>query len=369
VPYANWQKECDLISLKKYLEMDVKVKQEATVLPPPSTPATAPESSELLMALIAAYRSALLAMGENGFRACPAVGTDLQQSLSGLESRFAGEVNTLLAKETEKQVQEELQQWSGNTEVYFKAKVDDVKELMIVLARTAESVGDRDQKYAKELNLLTTGLQTIANLEDITQVRSTLVKKASELKTYVDKMAQDSQKLVVQLKGEVSSYETKLKEAEQLAMRDEVTRLPNRRNVESRIEWRIEHRQAFCLAVLDMNGFKQVNDQYGHQAGDELLKQFSGELRSALRSSDVVGRWGGDEFILVLDCELSGAAPQLERIQKWVFGDYTIPLGDKGDVKIHVEAAIGIVQWNDGETVQQVIERADKAMYKNKRSR
>ena len=79
--------------------------------------------------------------------------------------------------------------------------------------------------------------------------------------------------------------------------------------------------------MLDLNGFKQVNDTYGHEAGDDLLKQFSTELRSASRATDVVGRWGGDEFIVVLDGNLTEAQSHVERMQKWVFGSYTLQIG------------------------------------------
>jgi diguanylate cyclase (GGDEF)-like protein len=90
-------------------------------------------------------------------------------------------------------------------------------------------------------------------------------------------------------------------------------------------------------------------------------------MRSNIRSSDVVGRWGGDEFILLVDGDLPGAHAQVERMQKWVFGEYTIQLGaSKGKVKTRVEASIGIAEWQPGETSQQIIQRADSAMYKEK---
>jgi GGDEF domain-containing protein len=70
---------------------------------------------------------------------------------------------------------------------------------------------------------------------------------------------------------------------------------------------------------------------------------------------------------MVLDCDLPGARSQIERLQKWVFGDYTIELGsDKGKVKINLDASVGMAQWRQGETTQQVTERADDAMYKEK---
>ena len=78
---------------------------------------------------------------------------------------------------------------------------------------------------------------------------------------------------------------------------------------------------------------------------------------------------GGDEFIMVLDCDLSGAKTQIQRMQKWVFGDYTIPVGagtSTGKITIHVDAAVGVVQWQPGETALEIVERADASMYKDK---
>ena len=346
-----------MISLKKYLDMAAG-----------TPPSVEPVSNELQSTILESYRSALRAIGSSGFKACPAVGTDLQQNLASLQNTLSGSLTPELVKEAQKQVEDQLLQWGGQTSDYFKAKANEVKELLIVLARTAESVGERDQRYANHFSQFTTRLQTIADLEDLTQVRASLVKGASELKTYVDQMALDSHQSVAQLRAEVSTYETKLKAVEELALRDALTGLANRRNVEERMEWRIEHQQGFCVVVLDLNRFKQVNDTYGHLAGDDLLKQFSQELRSNLRGSDLAGRWGGDEFIVVLDCDLKGAKCQIERMQKWVFGEYSIQLGPgKGELKVRVDASVGVAQWQPGETLQEVIDRADAAMYKDKK--
>ena len=347
-----------MISLKKYLDMETD----------PS--ANEPDPRELLSATLESYSCTLLAMGKSGVRACPALGSDLQQGLAGLEKRLSHQITPSLVRGTGKHVEEQLHQWGGRTAEYFKAKTNDVKELLIALARTAESMGERDQRYTKHLTAFTTQLQTIANLDDLTQMRTSLVQRASELKNCVDQMAQDSKKSVAQLRDEVSTYETRLKTVEQLALRDDLTGLSNRRSVEERIEWRIAHEQVFCVVIVDLDRFKQVNDTYGHLAGDSLLKQFSQELRSNTRPTDVVGRWGGDEFIMVLDCDLPGARSQIERMQKWVFGDYTIQLtSDKSKVKISLVASIGMAQWQPGETTQQVTERADAAMYNDKKDR
>jgi diguanylate cyclase (GGDEF)-like protein len=345
-----------VISLKKYLDMDGEPPRES-----------GPDPAEVLPVLLQCYRAALLTMGKSGSQACPAVGTELQEQLVNLEALFSGTVTASLAKETEAKIEQHLQEWGGRSAEYFKAKANEVKEILIVLARAAESVGERDQRYAGRFTELTAQLQTIANLEDLTQVRSSLVKRAAELKTYVDQMAQESKKSVALLQSEVSVYETKLKAAEALALRDVLTGLANRRNVEERIEWRIAQKQVFCLVVMDLNDFKEVNDTYGHLAGDSLLKQFAQELRGSIRSSDLVGRWSGDEFVVVLDSDLASAKAQIERVQNWVFGEYPIQPAGKPEVKVKVEAAIGMAVWRAGQTLQQVIEYADAAMYEDKK--
>jgi len=345
-----------VISLKKYLEMEIKEPHVSE-----------PDPVELLPVCVESYRSSLQAMGESGAIACPAVGADLQQSLTELAERLTGNLSTTMLAETGIQVGEKLRQWGDRTAEHFKAKTGEVKELLLTLAQTASSVGERDVEYSSHFKQLTTRLKNISNLEDLTQVRASLVQQAAELKTYVDKMEQNSQKMVEKLKTEVSTYETKLKQAEELALRDSLTGLANRRYAEERIEGRISVGKPFCIVVIDVNGLKSVNDKHGHLAGDNLLQQFAQELRSSSRASDLVGRWGGDEFIIVMDGETAGAQVQIERIKKWVFGDYTIRPGKgTGEVKVTVDAATGLAEWKPGETLKAVVERADAEMYKEK---
>ena len=345
-----------MISLKKYLEMD-----------PLQALTDRPASAALLAAVLESYRSALVAIGKSGARACPAVGSDLLQSLDALNHRLDDHLTPSLVRKTEAQVEEQLQSWGSRTSEHFKAKANEVKELLIILARTAESLGERDHRYTNQFSQFTDRLHTIADLDDLTQVRTSLVEGAKELKDYVDQMTQDSHNSLSQLKAEVSAYETKLKAVEELALRDPLTGLANRRNIEERMEWRILEKHVFCVVVLDLNGFKKVNDTFGHLAGDNLLKQFAQELRSNTRNTDVVGRWGGDEFIIVLDCDLAGGQIQVERMRKWVFGEYLIePATGAEKVKIKIDAAIGLAQWHSGDCIEDMIRRADLAMYEQK---
>ena len=150
--------------------------------------------------------SQVLSLGAagNGKKRCSSL-SRRQQGLSSLEAGLRANITTSLIKETEAQVEARLLQWGGCTAEYFKAKTNEVKELLIVLTRTAESMGEQDQRYASEFGNFTTRLQAIADLEDISQIRSSLVQRAHELRTYVDQMKQESQKSVAQLQAEVTT--------------------------------------------------------------------------------------------------------------------------------------------------------------------
>lgn len=345
-----------MISLKKYLDgYSVPFKSE-------------PETGELLAVVLTSYRSALQAIGQNGVRACRAVGSELQQNLADLITRLNHDLTPSLVQQAEGEVEQHLRRWGGQSEEYLKAKANDVKELLIVLARTAESLGKRDQHYTQQFTQFTGHLRAIADLEDLGQVRASLVQKANEMRGCVEQMQKDSEQSLNQLQAEVANYETKLQAAEHLALSDELTGLANRRNVEKRIAWRIDHQQMFSVAILDVNDFKQINDRHGHLAGDDLLRQFAQELSANMRSTDLVGRWSGDEFVVVLDCNLGNAVAQMDRMRQWVFGNYTVQLPAGGaPVKISVEASIGVAQWQAGESLQQLVSRADSAMYKQKK--
>ena len=345
-----------MISIKKYLDMDTL---------DPAITVCAPD--DLDQAAMACYRSALSSIGENAIRILPGPGLDLDSNLQGLGSRLAANPTAESLKETESQVEVLLQEWGGRTSNHFKDKADEVKELLITLAKTAESVGNRDRGSSGRFKELIGRLEQIADLDDLTKIRSSLVQRVTELKVGVEQMTHDNHQLVAELKAEISIYETRLKSVEHLAYRDELTMVANRRNVEERMRCNIANRQPFCVVMLDLNHFKVVNDKYGHTAGDDLLKQFAKELQLNTRAGDLVGRWGGDEFILVLACDGFAAQGYVSRIHDWVFGKYTIQDGSGGKpVEILLDASIGVADWHLGETIHQVVENADKAMYVDK---
>jgi diguanylate cyclase (GGDEF)-like protein len=349
-----------MISLKKYLD-------SASLQPASQEPEMKihPDGKVLFPYALSAYRSALLEIGDCSANASPALALELKREFQKVDESVGAAVSKESLQVAEKTVREKLQDWGRRTALNDQQRTREVKEILLVMAKTAESVGERDQVCAQQITDVTDSLKKIARLDDLYQIRLSIQKSAGELKSSIDRMTAEGKAVLDKLKAEVSTYQAKLEEAEQIASADSLTGLRSRLCVESQIERRVEAGATFCVAIIDINHFKAVNDQYGHLAGDELLKQFATELKSTCRSTDVIGRWGGDEFIILMECNMEEAQAQSERLSKWVCGNYTLQ-EDSNPIKLVIEASIGLAEHLPNETLKELLARADALMYKHK---
>lgn len=153
-----------------------------------------------------------------------------------------------------------------------------------------------------------------------------------------------------------------------LATRDELTGLFNRRHMTETLHAQraLTERtgQPFCLALIDLDHFKQINDAHGHGVGDEVLRQFADIARHSLRETDVLARWGGEEFLLVLPAsQLPSARTSLDRLHEAVRRSHLAPTVPALDVRF----SAGLTEQRPGEPLEATIERADLALYEAKR--
>jgi hypothetical protein len=144
---------------------------------------------ELLQATLDSYRSVLNAMGESGMQACPAVGSTLRQNLLHLQAALFAESTPVLLQQTGQKVEAERTQWGCGAADYFKQRTGEVKEVMMILARTAELTGERDQRYSCQFQEFTGRLEAMADLHDLALIRDSLVKSAIDLRACASAMA------------------------------------------------------------------------------------------------------------------------------------------------------------------------------------
>lgn len=161
-------------------------------------------------------------------------------------------------------------------------------------------------------------------------------------------------------------------ELERRAKEDALTGLPNRNALFEHMDILINHfersQETFAVALMDLDGFKSVNDTYGHLAGDEVLCEFAERLQSELRSSDVVARLGGDEFIWILTnySDINEAYRVVE--SKLPLLNAPIKISALDEPQSFIGVSIGMAEWYQHQTLQKIIADADKAMYESKKS-
>lgn len=157
---------------------------------------------------------------------------------------------------------------------------------------------------------------------------------------------------------------TDKKRAEELAITDRLTGLYNRLKLDEVLEYEISRSKrygtALSLIILDIDHFKSVNDIYGHQIGDIVLKEVANTLLSCERESDTIGRWGGEEFLIVLpNTNLAGAMITAEKIRTAIENHLFSVVGKK-------TASFGVSEFLVEENENSFIERADQALYRAK---
>jgi two-component system, cell cycle response regulator len=153
-----------------------------------------------------------------------------------------------------------------------------------------------------------------------------------------------------------------------MAWHDQLTGLPNRRYMRDRINSEQDRssrsRRPFSLVMGDIDDFKRVNDTYGHETGDGVLKHISAIINSTLRKQDLLSRWGGEEFLFLLpETDLNGALIVSEKIRSSIEAH---PYSYK-DKTISLTLTLGVAEFEESQGIDGAIKRADEALYKGKK--
>ncbi len=160
----------------------------------------------------------------------------------------------------------------------------------------------------------------------------------------------------------------KIQEMERLAFLDHVTQIPNRRFAEMSLQTALSeyhsHRDPFGVLLIDLNDFKDVNDRFGHDAGDRALRAVAMSLAGALRPADVLARWGGDEFIAIVHHVNPEVLEHLASRSSAMVAGTSYATGDGQPGPLSVSIGEALVTASD--TAGSMVKRADELMYRNK---
>jgi hypothetical protein len=224
--------------------------------------------------------------------------------------------------------------------------LDRIGQKALLISEHSEHLGEQIKLPAfKEMQKLTEAFNTM----------STALKKERD---YLEQRVQERTAELEKVKERI----------QHIATHDALTELPNRRLFEEQFSQAVKlakrNQDEFSLMMIDLDDFKEINDTYGHVTGDKVLKQFGKRMENILRDSDLVARWGGDEFIILL-FNTSKEADMISVVEK-VFSTIETPISaDK--IKLILKMSAGIARYpQDGETEDKLLRHADYALYEAK---
>jgi diguanylate cyclase (GGDEF)-like protein len=256
----------------------------------------------------------------------------------------------------------------GKINVGIKSTIEKSKSRM--QKRSAQNTAMRNQITAIEA-----ALADSQQIEDLKQAAQThLNKMQSSLKaTEADERAEQEkmiallesmQKRLTELESKAEGYKQKLLDQRINAMTDTLTKLPNRMAYEEKMASAFELSKAkntpLCMAILDIDHFKRINDKYGHSVGDKTLQIIATQIKKNLSTNDFVARWGGEEFIALMpDSSVDECFTRLDAMREKIA---KLPFMFKGN-RVSVTVSIGLTDIAEHSNIQSAFEQSDELLY------
>ncbi len=247
---------------------------------------------------------------------------------------------------------------------FQETKNETVKQIVVNLSSTVKELMSTTGDFDANMKDSIEKIQAAGDIQDILALKDAIVGEINRVRAG----SQSMKKELEQFRKSTQRLSTRLEQTEAKALVDTLTNVLNRNAYNLKITQMIVEfarmNDTFCIFVVDIDNFKQFNDNYGHKSGDLVLRSVASAIQSNLRASDLVFRYGGEEFVILLQgIQLEQATRLGEKIRGCVEKEYFV---DK-ETKIKVTVSVGVAQVMEGDTEQSLFDRADKAMYTAKK--
>jgi diguanylate cyclase len=295
----------------------------------------------------------------------------LRGQLSVIAEAFSGPLDIRVLDEAERRLRDVIDKQSllkrelTDTQTRLKTMLSGFVDRLARFSATTGDYHDTLERCARE----------IAEAKDISALTNVVEEMLCETREAQQSARRSGEELcalrleVESANSRIARLQRELDETSELVRHDPLTGVLNRKGLDEALAQeiaRIRRRSAnLCLVLLDVDNFKHINDTYGHKTGDDALRHLASVVRESLRPQDAVGRYGGEEFLIVLpETDLQHANVVITRLQRKLTKRFFLA----GNQRVLITFSAGIACLGPDETPDTAIDRADKAMYAAKRA-
>lgn len=295
----------------------------------------------------------------------------MQGQVTALQSIISQPMDKHAIADAERNLRDAIIKQSSLKQSLMDAKAT-LKSLMTTfigrLGNLTESTGEYHQKiegYSQQIRSADNLTKLGHILEDV--MHDTRIIQASALRSHEELL--DTKKKADEAENRIKALEQELMQVSELVREDQLTGALNRRGLDETLARELKraerNKHSLCVALLDIDNFKKLNDSLGHQAGDRALTHLSKVIKETLRPTDAVGRYGGEEFVIILpDTDLDAGVEAVQRLQR----DLTKKFFLHNNERILVTFSAGVALLGEDEDQEDLLGRADKAMYQAKQT-
>ena len=296
-----------------------------------------------------------------------------KEDIDRLSEKIASEAKLRKVQSDFENRKKTIFRYSKRLKRYVDDREKELKGIIDLLIKAMVTLDSDNEVFNQKIYNQSEKIEKITLLDDIKKIKSALELEITSIREAVEEKQRRDKEHLKGLAKKVDILNVELEKTKNESLVDGLTGAYNRLGFDRKIKNLVERntitKAPFCLLLLDIDSFKEINDQYGHPIGDRVLLAFVQKCNEEIRKDDFVARMGGDEFSVILPgASLRNATKKAKQLCKNISSTRYALTGSDDSQELSFSVSIGIGAYRDGDTVASLMDRTDKALYNAKHS-